>query len=312
LKQQARQIGVEGFLLKPVLPALLHEAILERFGKGLSKESPVEETTLTSLNGLSILLAEDNAINQQVAKEILIGIGARVDIANNGLEAVLMLERSRYDALLMDMQMPEMDGLTAARLIRTKPGCQTLPILALTAQTMTGDRELCLEAGMNDHISKPIDRKQLHATLLKWTKPHSENQVIPNEVKTHQEGSSNPLELAGMDIDSALNRLGGNKELLHLLLMQFQKDFHDAGRRLRSHLSGNRKDDQFAAQRFAHSIKGLAGNLSMGEVYETALAIEQSLKENDLSNLPTLLERFEAATERIMTAIAALDPDVIN
>ncbi|MDR1309683.1 MAG: response regulator [Deltaproteobacteria bacterium] len=126
---------------------------------------------LAPIAGARILLTEDNEVNQLVASRILNNAGFRVDIAKNGLEAVQMVQDQKYDLVLMDIQMPEMDGLTAARTIRALPGQDALPIVAMTAHAMSGDRELSLAAGMNDHVSKPINISELFTALLKWIPP---------------------------------------------------------------------------------------------------------------------------------------------
>ncbi|MDR1395714.1 MAG: response regulator, partial [Deltaproteobacteria bacterium] len=145
----------------------LNKAAGEKAASASRGRSPVLES-LNTIQGSRILLTEDNEVNQLVASRILMKAGFNVEIANNGCEAVAMVQSKPFDLVLMDIQMPEMDGLTAARTIRAIPGLEKIPIVAMTAHAMSGDRELSLAAGMNDHISKPINIPELYQALLKW------------------------------------------------------------------------------------------------------------------------------------------------
>ena len=186
-EDEAKALGVSDFLHKPITASLVFDALARQFDKSYSaqaiqggqKEGDEAEAE-RRLRGVRILMAEDNEANQFVAEELLSAVGARLDIADNGREALEKLEVNLdYDAVLMDMQMPVMDGLTAAREIRRRwPECQ-IPIIALTANAMKGDMERCLKAGMNDYVSKPIDRKDLIMALTRWieSKPRSERGI---------------------------------------------------------------------------------------------------------------------------------------
>ena len=204
MMQKSEAEGLDGFLIKPVNPSMLFDMIMQTFGKDKDQQPTVsyrkdqETEALKAIDGAHILLVEDNEINQQVAREILAGAGFKVSIANNGLEAVNLVKESVYDAVLMDVQMPVMDGYEATRKIRElqltahssklkaddegiplgsggqQPATsdqRLLPIIAMTAHAMTGDHEKSLEAGMVDHVTKPIDPEHLFATLLKWIQP---------------------------------------------------------------------------------------------------------------------------------------------
>ncbi|MBT4287591.1 MAG: PAS domain S-box protein, partial [Deltaproteobacteria bacterium] len=176
LLNQIQEVELEGFLMKPVNPSVLLDTILEIFGKAATdnKQKSFGKTSetegLNSVRGAKILLVEDNEINQQVARELLEGQGFYVDIANDGKEGVDRASKSLYDIILMDIQMPVMGGYEAAKTIRKDKTLQDLPIIAMTANAMVGDREKALEVGMKDHVAKPIDPQQLYTTLAKWIK----------------------------------------------------------------------------------------------------------------------------------------------
>jgi PAS domain S-box-containing protein len=190
--QQAEQVGLDGFLLKPISPSVLFDASVQAFGEGIPEESRVrrrdqkEAEVLKQIQGAHVLLVEDNEINQQVATEILEGAGLKVSLANNGQEAIDAVMKNEYDAVLMDVQMPVMDGYTATKRIRkweggmrnkirkdtdSKSKIEGLPIIAMTAHAMAGDADKSLAAGMSDHVTKPIDPDQLFGTLQKWIQP---------------------------------------------------------------------------------------------------------------------------------------------
>jgi len=170
---------MDGYLLKPVTPSTLYETLVELFGVADREDDRSRATnaaaTSHDASGIRILLVEDNEVNQQVAAELLEGAGACVRIANHGGEALRSLTEGEqpppFDTVFMDLQMPEMDGFTATRFLRAQPQFQGLPIIAMTAHALVEKRQRCLEAGMNDHVSKPIDPDALFATLLRWAKP---------------------------------------------------------------------------------------------------------------------------------------------
>ena len=181
---QAEGAGFEGFLIKPVNQSVLLNTIMEVFGRGGHRQfqplaaQATPPDALASIRGARLLVAEDNEINQQVAREILESAGFVVELANNGREALEKVRSGPYDAVLMDIQMPEMDGLQAAEELRRDGRFGDLPIIAMTAHAMAGDREQSLQAGMNDHVTKPIDPDALFAVLLRWVRP-GEREAVP-------------------------------------------------------------------------------------------------------------------------------------
>jgi two-component system sensor histidine kinase/response regulator len=307
--QQAEEVGLEGFLLKPVSPSMLFDAIMQALGKsapevsGVTQRKEQEARALENIQGARVLLVEDNEINQQVAREILEGAGLHVTLANNGQEAVDRVKSSDFEAVLMDIQMPVMDGYQATREIReweTKARGQTtedriggsalspqsseLPIIAMTAHAMAGDEQKSLEAGMNGHVTKPIDPEQLFATLQKWIKPVAGRTVVqksavrdepeePDQVVPVEDDL--PESLAGFELATGLARLMGNKRLYRKLLLDFGASYGGAAAEIREALAA---DDFNRAHSLVHNIKGMAGNLAATDLQAAAVAMEKLVK----------------------------------
>ncbi|MDH3956888.1 MAG: response regulator, partial [Desulfobacteraceae bacterium] len=307
--QQAEEVGLEGFLLKPVNPSMLFDTIMQAFGEAVPETSRVaqrkeqEVKALENIQGARVLLVEDNEINQQVAKEILEGAGLNVSLANNGQEAVNAVKENNYDAVLMDVQMPVMDGYTATRKIRDweteargqktedrkegsalSPQSSELPIIAMTAHAMAGDEDKSLEAGMNGHVTKPIDPDQLFATLQKWIQPGEKRaQVqkleisteVPEAVQAIPEEDELPEYLPGFDLADGLKRLQGNKKLYRRLLLSFATDYGGAANDIRIALEAK---DFERSHSLVHNIKGLAGNLAATDLQTATVNLEKLVK----------------------------------
>jgi two-component system sensor histidine kinase/response regulator len=222
---------------------------------------------------------EDNVLNQEVATEILRSAGISVDVANNGKEAVEAVTKSPYDIVLMDVQMPVMGGYEATKRIRTIDRYKDLPIIAMTAHAMQGAREECLDAGMNDYISKPIDPDSLFLTIRKWVKPGAAIDRAPMESvakkpENHEETISLPEGLLGIDIEAGVKRLNGNRKLYRKLLFDFagtySVSYDDINRALQ-------QGDSALAMRLIHTLKGVAGNISAFEIQQLAAELEKAL-----------------------------------
>ena len=241
IRTQAEALGIEGYLMKPVNPSVLYDTLIDLFGtaelgSGSARVSKAEAHT-NDAAGMRILLVEDNEMNQQVATELLESAGATVRVANHGLEAVNTLKEGPqpppFDIVLMDLQMPEMDGYTATRLLRADPRFKDLPILAMTAHALVEERQRCLEAGMNDHITKPIDPDAMFATLKRWAKPRKLD-APPLAAKTVAAASEVELpEIEGVDLTGGIKRVAGNRRLYRSLLEQFVAKQGERGRRNR-------------------------------------------------------------------------------
>ena len=223
LMRKSETLDLAGYLIKPVRESTLYDAIMQAFGKEMSSgaHSRVAEPERTGkLAGARILLVEDNEINQQVAQELMEDAGMLVTIANHGQEALKQLQQDDFDGILMDMQMPVMDGITATKEIRKQTRFKSLHIIAMTANAMKADRDLCLAAGMNDHIAKPIDVKTLFQILERWIQigesryRDSEQSSGPvNNLSDDAELDHNLPELPGINLQQSLERLGNNAHL---------------------------------------------------------------------------------------------------
>jgi signal transduction histidine kinase/CheY-like chemotaxis protein/HPt (histidine-containing phosphotransfer) domain-containing protein len=269
------ELGVNVFLPKPITASSLIDAIVVAQGaKAHALRRALDAPLEREFAGVRVLLAEDNEANQMVAVELLSRLGLELEVAENGRIAVERVREDprRYAAVLMDMQMPEMDGLEATRILRAQPACRDLPILAMTANAMKRDLDACLDAGMNDHITKPIDRQALLATLRKWLPKGADRTASsaatppPSAVNRDQ----TPV-LEGIDVQGALDRLGLDFASLRRMLIRFADG---QGRTLEELRAAIAKRDLAAAARHAHSIAGAAGNLGAGELRAAAKALE--------------------------------------
>jgi PAS domain S-box-containing protein len=331
--RKAEQIGLEGFLLKPVNPSLLFDAIMQAFGKEVletSRQARKEErdaATMQNIQGARILLVEDNEINQQVAREILEGAGLNVTLADNGQEALDAVQKDNYDAVLMDVQMPVMDGYTATRKIRKweaklrkegaalSPQSSELPIIAMTAHAMAGDEEKSIAAGMNGHVTKPIDPDQLFATLQKWIQPMDDRapiQQVPASAAgvPAEEKATLPDSLPGFDLAEGLKRLRGNQKLYRKLLLDFGAKYTAVAAEIRDALD---RGDFNQAHSLVHTLKGLAGNLAATGLQAATIEMEKLVKgEQWKSASPKQLDqkfaRLEASIRQALEAVQTLGP----
>jgi CheY-like chemotaxis protein len=250
-------------------------------------------------------------MNQQVATELLESAGATVTIANHGGEAVKTLKEGKqpppFDIVLMDLQMPEMDGYTATKLLRADPRFKDLPILAMTAHALVEERQRCLEAGMNDHLTKPIDPDAMFATLKRWV---TRTGVVAQAIKPVTAAVEVKIpEIEGVDLNDGIKRVAGNRRLFRSLLEQFVNKQGDAGEQIAAAL---RSGDRELASRIAHSVRGISGNLGIGPVQRAAEKVERAIGDGNTS-LPTLLEEFISTLgpiiEAIQSGLAATAPE---
>ncbi len=318
IRTDAEELGIGGFLLKPVTPSMLYDTLIELFGvaeqeSDSSLPAKKESRLSPDASGIRILLVEDNEVNQQVATELLESAGATVTIADHGGEAVRILTEGdgspSFDVVFMDLQMPDMDGFTATRIIRAQPRFRDLPIIAMTAHALVEERQRCLDAGMNDHVSKPIDPVALFATLMRWAKPrhlHTDG----NEARPVKAPDDVILpDIAGVDVAGGLKRVAGNTRLYRNLLAQFVAEQCDAGTQISAAIENGQQE---LAERVAHTVKGVAGNIGLGGVFAVAEKLERGIRDRD-SRVPPLIEEFtQLLNSQIQTIRRALGDDSIR
>jgi signal transduction histidine kinase/CheY-like chemotaxis protein len=308
VREEAERMGIDGFLVKPVTKSMLVDTLVTLFAPA------ADETALAAANdphagyltGARILLAEDNEINQQIAVELLEGVGAHLTVANNGQEAVarLMREPAAYDLVLMDLQMPVMGGYEATVQIRSDARFAKLPIIAMTAHATIEEKQKCLDAGMNDHIAKPIDPGALYETVGRFYRPTALDALADRSTGSSQfasrqaAGTENPQaaasmaelqraearalaaddlpEIEGLDAMDGLARVAGNRQLYLKLLRQFIGQQGPAVAEISAALS---KDDAALAERIAHTLKGVAANLGAKKVQTAASLLEEIIRQ---------------------------------
>ena len=310
VRKEAESVDLAGFLHKPVTSSTLYDSIVygvfgmhENIDLTSKKMIGFGQEAVENIRGARILLVEDNVVNQQVATELLEQAQLLVTVANNGLEAVEQVKAESFDVVLMDIQMPVMDGYMATREIRTNPDFAELPIIAMTANAMVGDREKCLDAGMNDHVAKPIDPKDMFSALSKWIKP-GEREVPPElqqgMKETEISSAEPPLELPGFDLKRAIARIGGSVKAYRKTLVKVVETETDAVDRIRVALKEN---DQEAAVRAAHTLRGVAGNIGATTLQASAAELEAELLKNEGVVPDALLEMTKQSLDEAMSII---------
>jgi two-component system sensor histidine kinase/response regulator len=298
--REAEAAGIEDVLIKPVSASILFDTAMHLLGANRMERREAAEDPLQSveiqagLRGANILLVEDNDVNQEVASEILKNAGCAVRIATDGEAAIRAVQEAAYDLVLMDVQMPVMDGLAATREIRNLPRFAALPIIAMTANAMKEDRQKCLEAGMNDYIAKPIDPDAMFSTLRRYYF-NSDDQAAPRDVESSGAGALPPI--PGIDTVSGLRRVVGNRDLYFDLLRRYSEGQRDAATRIKEALDGG---DRSLAERLAHTLKGVSGNIGASEAQTVAATLEAAIEDAETGPaIAQMLVRLSA----IMTAL---------
>ncbi|MBE3026625.1 response regulator [Janthinobacterium sp. GW458P] len=296
-----RELPLDGILNKPISASTLLDQISFVFGgvTGQSRKTQRQSSYRDderALRGAWLLLVEDNEVNQEVAQHILNDAGIRVDIASNGAIALAKIEENAYDGVLMDCQMPVMDGYQATRKLRQDPRYSNLPVIAMTANAMVGDKEKCLDAGMNDFIAKPIDVAQLFGTLARWIAP-----AMPQEVSVAVALPEAELPvIAGLKMADAMRRVGGNAALMRKLLDRFVETQFDVMQRIVAAIENNQLE---TAIREAHTLKGLAGNIGAGGLADCAARVEHLLSLGSHDGLPQALAACTLALDELVPKI---------
>jgi two-component system sensor histidine kinase/response regulator len=320
----ARHVGVQDVLSKPASPSLLFDTVIRLLAGSIpGATSPLTGglTTLVSglqgyaaLRGARVLLAEDNALNQQVATDLLADVGVTVLIAGNGLIALQMAQdqpaSEPFDAILMDMQMPVMDGIAATLALRALPGWRGTPIIAMTANAMRADQQRCLDAGMVDFVAKPVEPAQLFGTLLKWVKTDSSQGTSTDSLPASPAlASALPQAIAGLDMQAGLRRTLGRADRYAAMLQGFVVDQGDAATQIARAVTAN---DTALAERLAHTLKGLAGNIGATGVRDQADALEQRLRTHQIDEALQLIPSLQVALRTQLEAISLALPPLPN
>ncbi len=302
------QVAVEGILTKPVTPGdLLHaiESAVSQAGRRQdvhpSDNNPGNENDTNTLRGASILLVEDNEYNQELAVTLLAANGMLVDVANNGERALSMLDRKRYDGVLMDCQMPVMDGYTATRKLRQQTEFDALPIIALTANVSRDDIDAALAAGMNDHIAKPINVRDMLHTMAKWihaSQPAPQQPVSNAGVAT---GIQLPAKLEGLDVATGLRRFDNDAGFYLKMAHKFASNQREA---LDDGLAEG--DDLDSASRSFHTLKSSAGSIGATRLQRLAAEAERHIKQHREFIPPQLLQSIEAEVRTVIDAVEQL------
>ena len=325
----AEEAGIEDLLIKPVRASVLFDAVVRLLGGAVDEprtagEAPSNAVELmASIRGARILLVEDNELNQEVATELLRDAGFMVDIAENGQVAIEKVQAEGYDLVLMDMQMPVMDGVTATREIRKEARLKDLPIVAMTANAMQGDRDRCMAAGMNDHVAKPIEPEDLWKALLKWVHPKRPLMpalaAAPPPVVAPAPAPSSPVELPpeveGLDMATGLRRVLGRKPLYLSMLRKFAAGQKTAITQIHEALVAM---DWETAERLIHTLKGVSGSIGAVVVQGRAETVETAIKtrqpraavDGPLGELSESLEALVAHLERTLPPV--IDKDLVT
>ncbi|HDS1201315.1 TPA: PAS domain S-box protein [Shewanella algae] len=282
--EQLEQLGINGYITKPVSASRLLDGIMLALGRQghipvRRKALDLESLQLAALAGKRVLLVEDNEMNQEVATEFLEQVGIDLSIAENGQIALEKLAQQQFDLVLMDCQMPVMDGYQATEALRKMPGLEQLPVVAMTANAMAGDKEMCLRAGMNDHIAKPIEVSLLYQVLLQYLGGGQVPAAAGNNDAGMADGDA-PENLVSwpehesLDIDRGLQLVQHSERLYRRIFERFLGSQGNVGKRIRKALKEQQQEE---AVRAAHTLKGLAGNLCSEPLVEEARQLEAKL-----------------------------------
>ena len=328
--EKAKQAGISAYLSKPVHRAHLHDCLTMIVDRPTTSATDLREVGTASRPAAvlvtrhvlkeaamaaraRILVAEDNIVNQKVAVCQLEKLGHRADIVANGLEAVDAVSRVNYALVLMDCQMPEMDGLEATALIRKREGEQPrrrLPIIAMTANAMQGDREKCLDAGMDDYLAKPVKLEQLQATLARWLSSQSTSDDQKEPVSPEQQELVH--ECVDATVLAELRELDMTCGLLSTLIANF---LNDVPTRLADLRDALQQGDGRALARVAHELNGASGNLGVHHMRQLCVELQALGKAKDLRKagalLTQLVSEFEVVRQRLMAEHATMPPDTL-
>ncbi len=306
----AKGLDVADFLIKPVSSSVLFESLIRIFGGFEERvhragDAPTDSfLQLATIKGSRILLVEDNDLNQEVAMELLNDAGFTVDLASNGQIALEMLrtDGADYDIILMDMQMPVMDGLTATREIRKDDCLQHIPVVAMTANALQSARDRCMAAGMNDHVAKPIEPEKLWEALLKWVKPRPSTVASTLKVKPRAVAEVKlPTGITGLNVAEGLRRVLGRQPLYLSLLRKFVAGQRSVAMEISKALNDNLWQ---SAERLAHTLKGVSGTIGADELQQMAEQLETAIRERlSRQEIDARLDRLQVLLGDLVTQL---------
>jgi two-component system, sensor histidine kinase and response regulator len=293
IKDAAGQKLIDAYLLKPISPSALYNTLSQVLHAEPGVIIPQEKTLINNeefrsiLEGKLVLVVEDNDINLELSIDLLEDVGIHADFARNGLEAIDKVNSNRYDIVLMDIQMPEMDGLTATREIRKDKRFADMPILAMTAHAMKGEKEKSVAAGMNDHITKPIDPYVLYSSLVKYITGEEIKGAGGQAVAVTQEV---PFEIEGLQVLEGLYRSGNKLPQYEKLLLSFSKRYVDSTDEFKRLINGNLISDLAA---YLHTLAGVSGNIGATKIYDKMIVASQEAKVLSAQSDAVLDETFK-------------------
>ena len=306
VRQRVEAEGMDGFLSKPVTSSALFDAIMTAFGRHGPRRmvhppslGPSAEH-LGRLQGARVLLVEDNGFNQQVAMELLAAMGVQVTLAVDGQDALAVLRTEAFDAVLMDLQMPVMDGYEATRRLRADSAFAQVPILAMTAHAMAQERERCRVLGMNDYITKPINPGDLAATLARWV-PQAAPAVLPQAQASPQEAGLQEA-MAGIETARGLACFSGRMELYDRMLQRFLELKEGAVEEVRDAVL---QEDWTLASRLAHSMISVAGTIGAMDLSQSALTLQDAIRNGPPEQIPGALERYANHHAQVVASLKA-------
>src|SRR5260221_9266010 len=288
----AGEAAIDAVLHKPISPSTLHDTVLSVLAPATRRRRTAERPLPPAMPGKRVLLVEDNEINRQVAGQLLALAGLHVTEAHNGYQALERLSAESFDVVLMDVEMPELDGVETVKAIRAQERLRGLPVIAMTAHAMLGDRERFLDCGMTDYISKPIEEEQLLGVLSKWISADA----APGTVTPAAQKGDLPPMLPGLNVSDGVRRSSGNVDLYRRLLGELRKDLDEQSPRIAVAL---KQSNMKEALELLHSLKGCAATLGARRVSEGAAALELRLRRGE----PVALNDLEAASTELKESI---------
>ncbi|MEG3639145.1 transporter substrate-binding domain-containing protein [Magnetococcus sp. PR-3] len=269
---------------------------------------PINPTSTASswiqFNPCTVLLVEDNQLNQYLIQELLEYKGIDVEVANNGKLALDQLQQQSYDLILMDIQMPQMDGFQTTEVIRSHPQWSEIPIIALTAHAFLSDIQQCLSVGMNDHVAKPIDPTKLYETLRKWLPTFEQEEKTHNEQAPTKDTDILYGPEYGIDLDKALAAVAGHRDLLRKLQMRFHQNYQDTIPALRQQLA---KHDYETMKQTLHRLKGVTGSIGANQLYQATIEMENLLLTEQTDQIETAMDTLDRHMKPILKGIARLN-----